>query len=95
MSKIEIILILITVAFNVSVTFFLLVTIQLDKRRDRLNELASLQLTPVEKLEKLYSIREKLHPLTMILVVGFYETQNRKLGIHDEKFIEEVYPHYF
>lgn len=52
-------------------------------------------MTPLEKLDKLYAIKNKLHPLTLVLVVGFTETKKREMKPHDERFIETVYPIYF
>lgn len=52
-------------------------------------------MTPLAKLEALYAIRERLHPLTLVLVVGFVETQSRRLNQHDITFIETMYPMYF
>ena len=52
-------------------------------------------LTALDKLNKLYEIKSELHPLTLVLVVGFVETQNRQLKAHDIKFINDVYPEYF
>lgn len=52
-------------------------------------------MTTLDKLDKLYAIKKDLHPLTMILIVGFTETQKRVLGIHDIEFIEKMYIHYF
>lgn len=48
-----------------------------------------------EKLDELYSVRIQLNPLTLMMVVGFVETQKRVLGTHDITFINEVYPSYF
>lgn len=51
--------------------------------------------TTEEKLKALYEIRDHIHPLVMVLVVGFTETQKGKLLEHDVQFVEEIYPHYF
>jgi hypothetical protein len=43
----------------------------------------------------LYEIRDRLHPLTQILIVGFVEVQDLELKVHDKIFIDTVYPEYF
>lgn len=52
-------------------------------------------MTALEKLNKLYEIKTKLHPLTMVLITGFVEVQDRKLNAHDIKFVNDVYPGYY
>lgn len=52
-------------------------------------------MTSEEKLNALYKIRDKLHPITAVLIVGFVESQAGVLKEHDKKYIEEVYPIYF
>lgn len=47
------------------------------------------------KLDKLYEIKTKLHPLTMILIVGFVETQKRVLNVHDVEYVEKIFPEYY
>ncbi len=44
-----------------------------------------------EKLKSLYALKDKLHPLSQILIVGFTETQNGILKIHDKRAVEEIY----
>lgn len=52
-------------------------------------------LTAMEQLNQLYEIKEKLSPLTAVLIVGFVETQKKDLKAHDIKFIRDIYPEYF
>ena len=52
-------------------------------------------MTSEEKLNALYKIKDKLHPITVVLIVGFVETQFGVLNEHDKDYVEEVYPIYF
>lgn len=54
-------------------------------------------MTTLEKLAKLYSIKDKLCPLTNIVVVGLSEDKIARgftLKQWDIDFIEEVWPEY-
>lgn len=50
---------------------------------------------PVDKLQKLYVIKDQLHPLTQVLITGFVETQNGTLNPHDQEFVESAFGWYF
>lgn len=55
-------------------------------------------VTALEQLNQLYGIREKLHPLTTVLIVGFKEQvldKGFQLKAHDVKYIRDIYPEYF
>jgi hypothetical protein len=52
-------------------------------------------MTTEDKLNSLYKIKEYLHPITQVLIIGLVETQNSVLKEQDKEFVEDVYYDYF
>lgn len=61
----------------------------------RFNVMAEGQMNALTQLNKLYEIKDRLCPITQILIVGFVEDKKRQLNAHDIKFVRDVYPEYF
>lgn len=52
-------------------------------------------VTEEKKLEKLMSIKDKLHPISHMVLSYFKQEPNYILGPHDRQFINDIYKEYF
>lgn len=51
-------------------------------------------MTTQDKLEKLYEVKEILHPLTKLMVENMFDGQQSQLSDADAEYVETIYEAY-